>query len=249
MQGGFLASGTLYIDRLTDAGESTGFIQVDNCTAFEIKEESELKERTSKMKETYGQKLDVVALKTNSNVKVAFNGVSTDVLAMILLGEAVDHNVGAGTVTDESVTAKSGKWISLAQKNLTDATVVVTDDPEVTTYVDGTDYSVNYALGLLEIKSGGGISDGADLLVDYDHAAISASRISGATQPIIRAKLALDGKNIKDGKGVRVEVDEAVLTPDSPVDFMSSDWVEVSLSGTMKTLTGKTTPYTVTPEK
>ena len=108
-----------------------------------------------------------------------------------------------------------------------------------------TDYRVNYRIGLLEILASGGIVDGDVLKVTYDSNAISGYTINGSVQPTIKAKLMLDGKNFADGKAVIVRVDEAVLTPGGEVDFLATDWTTMELSGTLKTLTGQTAPYTV----
>ena len=62
------------------------------------------------------------------------------------------------------------------------------------------------------------------------------------THPI---KLVLDGKNLADGTPVIVTVDEATITPDGAVDFLSSEFVELGLTGSMRLQTGKTAPYTV----
>ncbi len=108
-----------------------------------------------------------------------------------------------------------------------------------------TDYRVNYRVGLLEVLAAGAITDGESLKVTYDHNAISGYTIAGSVQPTIKAKLMLDGKNFADGKAVIVRIDEAVLTPGGEVDFLSDDWTTMELSGTLRTLTGQTSPYSV----
>ena len=76
------------------------------------------------------------------------------------------------TVTDEAVTADTGVWVALAQKRLTPGTVVITTSPAGTTYVEGTDYVIDYELGQLMALSGGAIADAAALLADYQYTAI-----------------------------------------------------------------------------
>ncbi len=118
-------------------------------------------------------------------------------------------------------------------------------DMGVIEYTKDTDYRVNYRIGLLEILSSGNITDAESLKVTYDHNAISGYTISGSVRPTIKAQLMLDGKNFADGKAVIVRVDEAVLTPGGEVDFLSDDWTTMELSGTLRTLTGQTSPYSV----
>jgi hypothetical protein len=45
---------------------------------------------------------------------------------------------------------------------------------------------------------------------------------------------------------VIVVIDEATLTPSSEVDFLSDDFVTLEMTGEMRTLPGKASPYTVT---
>ncbi len=125
-----------------------------------------------------------------------------------------------------------------------DATVVWTDMGTIEKTLD-TDYRVNYRVGFLEILAAGAITDGQDIKITYDHNAISGYTISGSVRPTIKAKLMLDGKNFSDGKPVLVRVDEAVLTPGGEMDFLASDFSTMELSGTLRTLTGRTSPYSV----
>ena len=112
-------------------------------------------------------------------------------------------------------------------------------------YTLTTDYRVNYRIGLLEVLAAGAITDAEILKITYDHNAISGYSIAGSVQPTIKTKLMLDGKNFADGKAVVVWVDEAALTPSGEMDFLASDWGTMELSGTLKTLAGQTSPYTV----
>ena len=111
--------------------------------------------------------------------------------------------------------------------------------------VKDTDYTVNYAIGMVESMATGVITDGQSLKVTYDANAIAGYTISGSTKPTIKMVLKLDGKNQASGKDVIVSVDEAVLTPSSEVDFQADDFISLELGGTLKTLTGQTSPYSV----
>jgi hypothetical protein len=80
-----------------------------------------------------------------------------------------------GSITDESVTAivASGdpetSWVGLAHGRLNFGTVVLTSDPAGTTYVEGTDYVIDYAAGKLLCLDAGSIANGAALLIDYTY--------------------------------------------------------------------------------
>ena len=127
---------------------------------------------------------------------------------------------------------------------VTDGSAVWTDMGLIL-YPVTTDYTISHRLGLLQILSTGSITDGTNLQVTYDYNAISGSKINGSVKPTVKTRLLLDGKNAANGKSVMVRVDEAVLSPSGEVDFLSDDWTTLEMEGTLKTLTGKTSPYTV----
>lgn len=242
---GFLGGGNLFVDRLDEQGASTGLIEIGNATKMAISETTELKERISKGRDTYGQTLDTAQIKKPATISIVLDDINRDNLAIALLGNQETINEGAGSVTDENVVAIEGKWAGLAKRNITAASVVVQDATDTTNYTEGTDYEIHYRLGKLKALAGGAITDGQTLHVDYDHAAVSGTRIQGSARPTVRARLFLDGKNFIGGASVQVTVDEAVLTPSSEVDFLADNYTTVQLSGSLRTLPGKSSPYTV----
>lgn len=241
---GVLASGTLYLNRIIN-GVKQGRVKVPGVATFGISPKSDKKEATSKDKGKYGQVVASVLLPQPTEFKVSITDVDGPALAMALMGDLSTLAVGGGTVTDEVVTAKLDVYVDLANKNITAASVVVQDVTDVTTYVEGTDYEVNYAMGWIKPISGGGISADDVLHIDYAHGAISGQTINGSTLAEVRGEFILDGQNLADGKDITVTVDEGVVATDGEVDFMSDDFVELSMAGTMVTQTGKAQPYVV----
>jgi hypothetical protein len=240
---GLLGSGDLYINRKVD-GVSQGLLLIGNATQFEITESSEVKERTSKQRETYGQVLDTVYIKQPTMVKIALDEMNKDNLAMALLGSVATFSETEGAVVGESVTVGAlGNWVNVSASSLTSDAVTVKDETDTTTYVEGTDYEVNKRLGMIRPLAGGGISQGDVILVSYTGADVTGSVISGAVQPQIEAEIMLDGRNLADGTPMQVMVDRAVMAPTSPVDFLSDDWTTLELEGRALTVEGKTSPY------
>jgi hypothetical protein len=95
-------------------------------------------------------------------------------------------------ITDEAVDGGAEEtWYALAHGRITPASVTVTSDPAGTTYVEGTDYVINYADGKIKFLTGGAI-DANDVLVDYTYSAIR----NGEMQPIERVKTTLASKVI-----------------------------------------------------
>ena len=109
----------------------------------------------------------------------------------------------------------------------------------------GTDYEVNYALGILIVKSGGAIVPAAGLNVSYSALAVSATRILGGRNPQVRCRARFVGKNMVDGSPLEADVHEAVLGASNAFDFLASDFVAIQLSGKIVTPPGKTEGYEV----
>ena len=111
--------------------------------------------------------------------------------------------------------------------------------------VPAEDFEINYRMGIIKPVPGGSIQSGDEVNISYSHNAVSGSKITGATQPIIKCRLVLDGRNYNDGKDCRVEVYEATLRPTKAINFLSDDYETVDLEGTMITPSGKASPFIV----
>ncbi len=240
---GFIGSGDLYIERLV-AGVSQGMLGPYEAGKFEIKPSVDKKELVSKGRTTRGQVIESVSVPKPAEFTLELREVNKESMTIALLGTESARSQSAVTVTDEAFTAKLDAWVSLSKQSL-DAGVVVTNSGATTTYVEGTDYLVNYQLGWIKALSTGAITVAQALLATFDAKAITGAVISGGTNTDIRARLILDGVNAADGLPVIVTVHEAIVAADAAFDFLADDFATVALPGTMKTPTGKTEPFTV----
>lgn len=97
------------------------------------------------------------------------------------------------TVTDEVVTGGAEEtWYDLAYGRVTPGTVVVTSNPAGTTYVEGTDYVIDYAAGRIKFLTAGSINTN-DVLVDYGYTAVR----KGEMAVIERGKITLSYMTIE----------------------------------------------------
>lgn len=95
-------------------------------------------------------------------------------------------------ITDEVETAGAeSTWYDLAHANIVPGTVVVTSNPAGTTYVEGTDFVIDYELGKIRLIAAGAV-DANDVLVDYIY---NATR-QGENAEIERAKTTLSYQTI-----------------------------------------------------
>jgi len=256
---GFLGSGDLYYNRVV-SGVSEGWLRMGNATKMEIKENTELKERKSKQKATYGQVLDSVAVKQPAELAVTLDDLDKDVLAMAFLGDVTDIDVTGGSATDEGHgTAKYGGFIRLLNTNVSN--VVVKDSATgVITYVENVDYIISSAdTGMIQLIKGDGTDDIAEdeaysdgvsgLKVSYDYGSFTGSKVTGGTTSSIKVALMMDGENFADQSKVAVDVWEAVLAPQTGVDFLADDFATLELNGTLNTPDGYTSAYEVNQQQ
>lgn len=240
----FLGAGDLYIARQV-AGVFQEYEGPFECSKFEIKPNSEVKEATSKGKTSYGQVVESVAVPKPHDLSISLTEINKTTLAYALMGTTAALAQSAATVTDEVVVAKLDKWVQLANVNLATAGVVLTNSAASTTYVEGVDYLVNRTLGMVKAITGGAITDLQSLKIDYAAQVVSGTEIKGAALASLRVRLKLDGVNLADGLPVITTVHEAVVAADAAFDFLGENFGEASLPGRMKTPSGFLEPYTV----
>lgn len=242
----FVGAGDLYINRIDPAtGLSVGLAGPFYADKFAVKANTQIKEKKSKGRSTYGQVIGSVALQDPAEIEITLSQTGKDGMAMALLGTASALSQGGGTITDEVIVAKHGYWVQLSKQNFQVAGFSVKHNSGSPTYVLGTDYEVNYQLGMVRVLSTGAIADGASIKVSGTYVAFTGSKISGATQAQVRGEFILDGKNFADDKAVIVRVWQAVLSSGELFDFLSDNFGDVPLKGKMETPTGKTSPFDV----
>lgn len=243
---GFMGAGDLYIARFNNStGLFDNFVGPIETTKFEIKPKVDLKEMTSKGRSTYGQVIESVPIPKPFDFTVEFGEVNAETLTSAFLGTQSPINMGAGTLVDKEVVTKLDAWSEIGHMNIMTANLVVTNVSQSTTYVLGTDYEVNYRLGMIKALSSGSIPSGATVSIDGSYGAVSGTQISGGTNAQIRAKFRLDGKNFADNLPCIVDVHEAIIAADGSFDFLANDFASVSLPGRLKTPVGKSEPFTV----
>jgi len=240
---GFLGSGNVYADRKV-SGISTGKRLIGNATKFEVKENSEKKERVSKQTANYGSALNTVYVKKPAEVNLTLDDLDKENLALVFLGESSAVSVTGSAVTGEVQTGYIDRILNTDFRNI--SAVVVKDVTDTTTYVLGTDYSIDNAqAGFIKVLSGGSISDGDVLHIDYTYGNMISDKVLGGTDSTVIVELTMIGVNQADQSNAIVEVYEAVLSPTTGVDFLSDDFTSIELAGTANVPTGGNEAYAV----
>lgn len=239
-----LMAGKVWLNRLTDAGESTGYLDPSETAKLAIGEEAEIKTLKSKGRDTYGQVIAAVTLKKTPTLELTLMEVNPRALAMALLGDLATGTQQNTYITDDPVTLIPGMWVPLTYRDLSPSGAVSVSAGNPPSTVPSTDYQMNFRLGMIRYI-GTDFTVPTPAVVSYQLSSVSWRRIAGSVRPTVRVSIILDGKNLVSGKDVRVIIDEATITPTKAIDFMSDDWAELAFKGEMRTLPNKTSPYIV----
>lgn len=204
----YSGQGSLYIATRDPAtGKAQGFVGVGNVPELSI--DIETTDFTHKESESGNRLEDLVITQEKSGTATfTMENVSQDNLAVALWGDTTA--VTGATVTNESHKAYLGKKIALDFPDV--SAVTVTSDPAGTTFTEDTDYVLDAKNGTIEVLTGGTITEGQQILVNYTYAAskkLEAFTKVAAPERMMR----FEGLNTVDASRVIVEVFRARFNP------------------------------------
>jgi hypothetical protein len=231
-----LGRGSLMFDRYTSAGVRTGFRHLGNCSKFGITTSPstiKVKDYTQESSAPYAEIVE------GTELGLAIEGFEFDEynLALATLGDVASLTQAGTAVTGEvlataAVTGLPGKYFITAKRNIT----LVAVKQGATTYVEGTDYTIDdAAMGVIRVLPTGGITDGTDLTVDYTPTAITGAGLSvirGATVAAIEGFLAFKPTN-STGRKRECYIYRANLAPDGELGLISDDVNKWTLKGSI----------------
>lgn len=241
--------GDVYFAPLDSNGVAQGFLPAVECDQLTPgREEGDEFTITSKRRGTYGQTIHSETEAGKATLEIVLREQPRWVLAAAFAANDTDVSVSGSSVVNENLTVKKlDRIYRLAQRNIkASPAMVVTDVGAVTTYVLDTDYEiVDLRLGIIKILSTGAISEDEVLEIDYDYDAFTGFEILGETVTEKRFQVLFDGKNRISGKDLEAVWYDVTLKAPDVFDLLSSDIIDITLSGTAVTPTGKTSPYRI----
>lgn len=237
--------GTIYFGLLNANKQLVGgFFKVGNVYPMKLKVETEQKTQLSRMRETAGQNLDTLNRLKAITGSMDLHQWLPKTLAWGLSGGATALTAASGTVAvPEAITAVHDEFVRLAHKSV--SSVVVKDATDVTTYVVGDDYTVNAALGMIEVLSTGAIANSATLHVTYAYGAESGYKVDIGTSTLIRVAILVDGEDEFTGDAINAEFYSAVISSGAEIGIISepsSEYEKLPFSVTFETPDGMSSP-------
>jgi hypothetical protein len=181
-----LGAGYIFFDPVDSDGKSTGERYVAETPGFSLTLSTERMEAWSS-DGPIAEKLEDITTKVTRDFKVSARDISAENLALFLIANAGTETTSGATVTDEAINGgqgiTQGRWYQIGasashpagKRNI--STLVIKDSVP-TTYVKGTDYIEDLALGRIQIIVGGGIADDTVITADYKEATGSWEQIT-----------------------------------------------------------------------
>lgn len=241
----YSGTGTVYMRPVDSAGAATGnFVPVGDAYPLSCQVTTKQIKKKSRRVETAGQ---IIAAKNeidDINGTLTLHEWNAANLAWALSGTKTERTGSGASVTDEAVTAlPAGEYAPLAYRDV--SAVVVQDVTDTTTYVEGTDYTLDAKLGLITIIAGGSITATDVLHVDYTYAAETGYRVAIGTDAQIRVEVLAHLYSEFADKHFVLELDSVILGTNSEINFISEEGSEGELlqfGMTLETLDGATSP-------
>lgn len=244
---GFIGAGDVYISRFDPVAAAYGpYIGPFETSKFEISASADLKEQISKGRYTYGQVTAAVPIPKPVDFSVDFAQIDKTTMAMALQGDSAVVTTSIATITTHSVITAPDGWVDTGYTNISPTAFLVTDGASTpVTFVLGTDYEMNWDLGMIQALSTGAITAAETVKISGTTVANTSIVITGATDPQINARFRFDGINYVDGQPCRVDVYQAIMSSAAAFDFLASDFNKASLKGRLVTPAGQAEPFQV----
>jgi hypothetical protein len=179
--------GELYFTPLVDGvyGTESAFGQTENVS-FSSEVETITHDNTEGS--TIFEDISILK-KITGKIAIESIEVSPDMLTKAFLGTKYVTSVPAGTNVTANVTVTEfDKALSIGTKYVSN--VVVKDDTDATTYVEGTDYTIDYTNGTITVLSSGGTIALNDVLhLTFDNSAYDDVRIEAFLESKLEGRL------------------------------------------------------------
>jgi hypothetical protein len=184
---------------------------------------------------------DAATLKTTRKLSLKTDNVSPQNLALLFLGSASALTVSSVTATAEAIVAsrvvKDGFFaLGVTPTNLSGvmnvthgSVAIKTVGGSPTTYVEGTDYEVIYASGMVHVLPTGAIVSGVALTADYACPAYTRDAIISGSSPI-EGQIRFISENVT-GKDINYFIPYARISPNGEFALKGDTWQELDFQG------------------
>jgi hypothetical protein len=211
---GLLSRGDVFIGLWQGGIRLPERYQVD-AVKFTQKTNAELVSREGKGRSNWGQVIGSVTKLKPADISLSFNGITTELLAMVLLGSISALSMPGGAAVDEAVTLIKDTWIKVAHGNISEVSIAGS--------VEGVDFEVQPEVGLIKALPAGNIANNTLKQIGYTYGAITGRRISAGTKAQVDMSLEFSGEWIETGELSYLEIPRMTIMPKSDLVLLSDN--------------------------
>jgi hypothetical protein len=223
-----LGRGKLYFDRFAPGTTTkTGERYLGSTPAFSLSGETQELDHYSS-EEGLQVKDESVTLRIDYTGSVTCENINQENLALFFFGTSETATIAGSIGEAESFVALPGLFYQLGMtaakpegvENVEN--VVVKDQTDTTTYVAGTDYTVDTEEGFIEILAGGSIASGETINVTYDIVAQTQDRVLSGSS-LIQGALRFRSRNGVGGQR-NFYMPKVTLRPNGEFALKGEEW-------------------------
>lgn len=241
-QSGLLFAGNLLVSiKNPTTGVFGGYLDLQ-ADKFEIKTPSDMTQKTSKQRDTFGQAWLTYYSGKPAEVSIVLDEVSRDMLAVQLSGEVSDYSQETGAIGGVEVDVVEGFWMPTGYENLDLATLAVAPVGAGTPYAKDVDYQVNPRTGMIFVPKGGLIATGK-VKFTAAKAAVTGYQIAGGKSYSNTLRTKLDGRNLINRQDMLLTCSQITVSAQDAFDFLSGKAASVPLKGFCEIAEGETAPF------
>lgn len=234
-------AGDLYVEFKDPTTGVFSAIESLEVEKFEIKTNNERKEKLSRRKATYNQPYVSYGLPQPSDFAITFGEVTGRIFALMLAASVENLSAAAAPFTDVEVTTVEDVWVPTGKTYISKSGFTVKNSAGDVTYVLGTDYAMDWELGLIKRLPGSAISAAVKLAGTTE--AITGMRLKGAQNYNQVMRLKLNGINLVTKRRMILQAPQGSVASETAYDFMSGDFASAALTGRLEIASGWDCPY------
>lgn len=229
-----LGRGKVYFARFATGQTPGPFRYIGNTPEFNLTIESETLDHFSS-DEGIREKDDSVPLEVTRTGSLVCDDINAENVALFFFGSTVTLTQVEATGQEEDfdgVNQEDVFQLGLTSNNRVGtrgvSAVVVESNPAGTTYVLGTDYTLDADRGMIAIMKGGGISDGSDITVSFTIDAASSVRVLSGSEPVEGALRFIEDNPKGDDRDIFLPY--VKITPNGDLALKGDEWRQIPFS-------------------
>lgn len=229
-----LGRGKVYFARFTSGQVPGPFRYIGNTPEFNLTIELETLDHFSS-DEGIREKDNSVPLEVTRTGSLICDDINAENVALFFFGSTQTLTQVAATGQSENfndVNPEDVFQLGLTLNNRVGtrgvSAITVTSNPAGTTYVLGTDYSVDADRGMIAIMRGGAIAAGSDITVNFNIDAASSVRVLSGSEPVEGALRFIEDNPKGDDRDIFLPY--VKITPNGDLALKGDEWRQIPFS-------------------